>query len=149
MTDSDKKAIDFLLRNGRATWTELGRVLKLSPPAAADRVHKLEQKGVIRAYSVVVDAEALGYPVLAFVLVTLGSQRKRMAFLKAVRNMGEVTECHHVAGDGDYLLKIRCRSTGHLDRILVQDIKDRLGATQTRTTIVLSTVKETTTLPLG
>lgn len=149
IADPDKKAIDLLLRRGRATWAELGRVLKLSAPAAAERVRRLERKGVIRAYSAVVNAEALGYPVLAFVLVTLGTQRKRVAFVKAIGQMGEVSECHHVAGDGDYLLKVRCRSTAHLDQLLVRELKGRLGAAQTRTTIVLSTLKETTTLPLG
>jgi Lrp/AsnC family transcriptional regulator, leucine-responsive regulatory protein len=149
MDNLDKKAIAFLLRRGRGTWAELGRVLKLSAPAAADRVRKLEQKKFIRGYSAVVDAEALGYPLLAFVLVTLGSPRKRIAFLRAIQPMEEITECHHVAGDGDYLLKVRCRSTGDLDRILVQELKDRLGAAQTRTTIVLSTLKETTAVPLG
>jgi len=148
VADSDRKAIGLLLRRGRATWAELGGVLKLSPPAAADRVRRLEQKGVIRGYSAVVNPDALGYPLLAFVLVTLGTQRRRVAFLKAIRQMEEIAECHHVAGDGDYLLKVRCRGTSDLDRILVRELKDRLGAAQTRTTIVLSTLKETTTLPL-
>jgi Lrp/AsnC family leucine-responsive transcriptional regulator len=147
--DSDKKAIGFLLRNGRGTWAELGRVLELSAPAAADRVRRLEQKGLIRGYSAVVDAGALGYPLLAFVLVTLASQRKRALFLKAIQKMDEVVECHHVAGDGDYLLKVRCRNTADLDRLLVRELKDRLGAAQTRTTIVLSTSKETVAVPLG
>jgi Lrp/AsnC family leucine-responsive transcriptional regulator len=148
IADPDRKAIALLLRRGRATWAELGGVLHLSPPAAADRVRKLEQKGVIRGYSAVVNPDAVGYPLLAFVLVTLGTQRRRTAFRKAIQQMGEITECHHVAGDGDYLLKVRCRSTSDLDRILVRELKDRLGAAQTRTTIVLSTLKETTTLPL-
>jgi len=147
--DLDKKAIVFLLRHGRGTWAELGRLLKLSAPAAADRVRKLEQKGLIRGYSAVVDAEALGYPLLAFVLVTLGTQRKRLAFLKGIQQMKEIIECYHVAGDGDYLLKVRCRNTADLDRILVRELKDRLRVAHTRTTIVLSVSKETMAVPLG
>lgn len=139
----------FLLRRGRGTWAELGRILNLSAPAAADRVHRLEQKGVIRGYAAKVDANALGFPLLAFVLVTLGTQRRRPAFLKAIQQMGEITECYHVAGDGDYLLKVRCRDTTDLDRVLIQELKDRLGAAQTRTTIILFTAKETMALPLA
>lgn len=149
LDDSDRKAIAILFRNGRATWAELGKLLKLSPPAAADRVRRLEQKGIIKGYTAVVDAEAAGYPLLAFVLVTLGSHRRRTAFLRAISLMPEVTECHHVAGDGDYLLKVRCRNTADLDRILLRELKDRLGADQTRTTIVLSSAKETFRVPLA
>ena len=149
ITTVDKKAIEFLLRQGRGTWADLGKVLQLSPPAAAERVRRLEKRGVIRSYSAVVDAEALGCSVVAFILVTLGTSRKRVAFLKGIREMEEIAECHHIAGDGDYLLKVRCRSTSHLDRILVRELKDRLGAAATRTTIVLSTLKDTTMLPLG
>ena len=138
----DRKALDFLAKRGRATWAELGQLLGLSPPAAADRVRKLEEKGVIRGYAALLDPEALGYPLVAYVLVSLGGQRRRMAFLKAIERMVEVVECHHVAGEGDYLLKVRCQGTRDLDRLLVRELKDRLGVAHTQTTIVLSTAKE-------
>ena len=138
----DRKALDFLAKRGRATWAELGHLLRLSPPAAADRVRKLEEKGVIRGYAALLDPEALGYPLVAYVLVSLGGQRRRMAFLKAIERMVEVVECHHVAGEGDYLLKVRCQGTRDLDRILVRELKDRLGVAHTQTTIVLSTAKD-------
>jgi len=62
--------------------------------------------------------------------------------------MEQVTECHHVAGDDDYLLKVRCRGTHDLDHLLATELKDKLGVARTRTTIVLSTAKESVHVPI-
>src|SRR5580765_2633815 len=138
----DIKAARLLMSDGRATWAELGKQLNLSAPAAADRAHKLEQRGVIRGYAALVDPASVGYPLTAYVSVTLASHRKRAAFLRGIEKMEQVAECHHVAGDDDYLLKVRCRGTADLDRLLATELKDKLGVARTRTTIVLSTAKE-------
>ncbi len=144
----DMKAAKLLLRNGRASWAELGKQLGLSAPAAADRAHKLEQRGVIRGYAALVDPASVGYPLTAYISVTLASHGKRGAFLRAIEKMEQVTECHHVAGDDDYLLKVRCRGTQDLDHLLATELKDKLGVAKTRTTIVLSTAKESVHVPI-
>jgi Lrp/AsnC family leucine-responsive transcriptional regulator len=149
MDSLDRKALAFLMKNGRASWADLGQHLGLSAPSAADRVRKLEQSGVIRGYAPLLGAESLGYPLVAFVSVTLGGHRNRSAFLRAIDKLEEVSECHHVAGDDDYLLKVRCRGTRDLDRLLARELKDRIGVAKTRTTIVLSTAKETVRVPLA
>jgi Lrp/AsnC family leucine-responsive transcriptional regulator len=144
----DSRGIKLLLRNGRASWAELGKELGLSAPSAADRIHKLEGRGVIRGYAALVDAASVGYPLTAYVSVTLASHRKRAAFLRAIEKMEQVAECHHVAGDDDYLLKVRCRGTQDLDHLLATELKDKLGVAKTRTTIVLSTAKESVRVPI-
>ena len=60
-----------------------------------------------------------------------------------------IQECHHVAGDDDFLLKVRARSLAELESVLADELKGRLGIARTRTTIVLGTAKETTRLPFG
>jgi len=144
----DVKALKLLMRNGRATWAELGQFLHLSAPSAADRVRKLEQRGVIRGYAALVDPASVGHPLTAYVSVSLTSHRNRAAFLRAISKMDQVAECHHVAGDDDYLLKVRCRGTQDLDHLLATQLKDKLGVARTRTTIVLSTAKESARVPL-
>jgi Lrp/AsnC family transcriptional regulator, leucine-responsive regulatory protein len=144
----DVKALETLMRNGRATWAELGQLLDLSAPSAADRVRKLEQHGVIRGYVALVDPASVGRPLTAYVSVSLASHRNRTAFLRAISKMDPVVECHHVAGDDDYLLKVRCRGTQDLDHLLAKELKDRLGVAHTRTTIVLSTAKESVRVPI-
>jgi Lrp/AsnC family transcriptional regulator, leucine-responsive regulatory protein len=145
----DTKAMRHLMQDGRASWADLGTALGLSAPAAAERVRKLEDRGVIRGYAALPDPDAAGFPVLTFVSVTLVSQSARASFLKAVRAHPLIQECHHVAGDDDFLLKVRCRGMRDLDALLSDELKGRLGVARTRTTIVLGTVKETVALPVG
>ena len=144
----DVKALRALMHNGRATWAELGQLLGLSAPSAAGRVRKLEQRGVIRGYAALVDPASVGHPLTAYISVSLASHRNRAAFLRAIDKMDHVAECHHVAGDHDYLLKVRCRRTQDLDDLLAKELKDKLGVAHTRTTIVLSTAKESVRVPI-
>jgi Lrp/AsnC family transcriptional regulator, leucine-responsive regulatory protein len=144
----DRKVLEFLVRNGRATWAELGQLLGLSAPSAAERVRKLEQRGVIRGYAALIDPASVGRPLIAYISVSLASHRNRAAFLRAIAKMEQVAECHHVAGDDDYLLKVRCRGTQDLDHLLARELKEKLGVARTRTTIVLSTAKESVRVPI-
>jgi Lrp/AsnC family transcriptional regulator, leucine-responsive regulatory protein len=148
MDSLDKKAIKLLMRNGRATWAEVGQLLGLSAPSAADRIRKLEQRGVIRGYAALVDPASLGHPLTAFISVSLTSHRNRTAFLRAIEKLEQVAECHHITGDDDYLLKVRCRGTQALDHLLAKELKDKLGVAHTRTIIVLSTAKESVRVPI-
>jgi Lrp/AsnC family leucine-responsive transcriptional regulator len=146
---SDSKTLARLQTDARTTWADLGAELGLSAPAAAERVRKLQESGAIRGYTAVLDPAMAGFPVLAFVAVTLQRQDARTAFLKAVQAHELIQECHHVAGDDDFLLKIRSRSLAELDELLSIQLKGRLGIARTRTTIALGTAKETTHLPIG
>jgi Lrp/AsnC family leucine-responsive transcriptional regulator len=148
MKSLDVKALKILMSSGRATWAELGQLLGLSAPSAADRVRKLEQRGVIRGYAALIDPASVGYPLTAYISVSLASHRNRAAFLRAIDRMEQVAECHHVAGDDDYLLKVHCRGTQDLDQLLAKELKDKLGVARTRTTIVLSTAKESVHIPI-
>jgi Lrp/AsnC family transcriptional regulator, leucine-responsive regulatory protein len=148
MDEPDRKTLRFLMTEGRGTWAELGKLLHLTAPAAAERARKLEADGTITGYTAIVAPEKLGFPLTAFVAVTIGDQAKRAKFLRLAERHGQILECHHVAGEDDYLLKVRCRGTQDLDHFLSKTLKDGdLGVVRTRTTIVLGTAKETTRLP--
>jgi len=149
MDSIDTKTIAHLMAHGRESWASLGELLGVTGPAAAERVRKLEERGVIRGYAAVVDPTAVGIGITAFVAVTLDRPRHRRAFLDRVAALAEVQECHHVAGDDDFLLKVRCTDAEHLDHVLSNELKGMDGVARTRTTIVLRTVKETTMLPVG
>jgi len=148
MDELDRKTMHFLMRNGRGTWAELGELLGLSAPAAAERARKLQAEGAILHYAAIADPEKLGLPLTAYVAVTIGDQRKRTQFLRLAEKHEQIVECHHVAGEDDYLLKVRCRGTRDLDHFLSRTLKDGdLGIARTRTTVVLTTGKETVRLP--
>ena len=144
----DSEILGRLQNNARETWAALGSALGVTGPAIAERVKKLEDRGVIRGYRAVIDPTSVGYALLAFVAVTVERPDLRGAFLEKVMSLPEVLECHHVAGDYDYLLKIRCRDTADLERVISDELKSFEGIVRTRTTIAMKTVKETSELPI-
>ncbi|WP_139692143.1 Lrp/AsnC family transcriptional regulator [Sporolactobacillus terrae] len=147
MDKLDRRLLQSLMKNGRATWSDLAAEIEMSSPAVAERVRRLEDKGVIRAYEAVLDPELVGNTCTAFVAVTLEQMDQRAAFLDLIDTLPEVQECHHIAGDYDYLIKIRARNTKDLDRLISAELK-RLPGLRTRTTIVMNSLKETTQLPI-
>jgi len=149
MDELDRKTLQFLMRQGRGTWAELGKLLHLTAPAAAERARKLEADGAIMGYAALTNPDKLGFPLTAFVSVTVGDQRKRSAFLRLVERQQQIVECHHVAGEDDYLLKVRCRGTHDLDHFLSKTLKDGIGVARTRTTIALCTPQETVRTPVA
>lgn len=144
----DYKVIRHLMTQGRMTWSELAGSLQLSAPATADRVRRLEERHVIKGYVALVDPEAVGCGLTAFITVTLERPEHRHPFLGLVERLPQVQECHHVAGEDDYWLKVRCANTKGLEHLISNELKALPGVVRTRTTIVLSTVKETPVLPL-
>jgi Lrp/AsnC family leucine-responsive transcriptional regulator len=148
MDTFDKQALRILMRRGRSTWAELAEKLQMSAPAAAERVRKLEEQEIIHGYSAVVNAGKIGLGLTAFIAVTLDNQQARDKFLKKIHQLPEVLECHHVAGDYDFLLKVKCRGTRDLERLLTEDLKAKGHPCKTHTTIVLASHKETMELPV-
>jgi Lrp/AsnC family leucine-responsive transcriptional regulator len=144
MDTIDHRLVDLLQRNGRATQLELAQAVGLSQPAVAERIRKLEERGVIVGYAARVDAQELGLDITAFVGVGIEHPKFFDAFTKKVMNLDEVLECHRVAGEDSYLLKIKTRNTRTLDRLLVEVLRTIPGVTRTHTTIVLASIKEET-----
>ncbi|KLU61155.1 leucine-responsive regulatory protein [Peptococcaceae bacterium CEB3] len=144
----DLKAISELAVNARISWADLAVCLGLSSPAAAERVHRLEEQGIIKGFAAVVDPEAVGCGLTSFVAVTLERPEHRNHFLEKMAEMREVQECHHVAGEYDYLLKLRCRGPRDLERVVSDELKSIPGVVRTRTAIVMSTPKETPVPPV-
>lgn len=143
----DSKLLRALVKNARASWAELALLIGYSPPAAADRVHRLEERGVILGYSARLSAEHAGYPLTAFVSVILDRPARRADFLKQIMKLERVLEVHHTAGNEDYLLKVVSQSTRDLEHFLSDILKSIPGLARTRTTIVLATAKESPLLP--
>jgi Lrp/AsnC family leucine-responsive transcriptional regulator len=144
----DLKVVETLMASGRISFADLASLVGLSAPAVAERVRGLEHRGVIRGYAALGDPIQLGCSVTAFVAVALERPEHRAPFAELIRELPEVQECHHIAGDFDYMLKVRCAALLDLERIVGEHIKGLAGVVRTRTTIALSAVKETPALPL-
>ena len=149
MDDVDLLALRLIAQNGRMTWAELAQHMAMTGPAAAERIRRLEERGIIRGYAAIVDRQALGYDLTAFVSVDLIDASRRAEFLMRIESIAEVLECHHVTGDHDYLLKVACRSPQHLDQLLNEHIKQGNVVARTRTVIALGTPKESLFSPIA
>lgn len=149
MDDIDRKLLALLMEDGRSTWVDLAGAVGLSAPSVTERVRKLEDAGIIQGYVAVVNPTAVEQRLLALVHVSLASTGEHQEFIDAVRGLPQVQECHIIAGDFDYFLKVRCPDGEALAALLRDEIRALPGVAATSTCISLQTVKETTSLPLA
>jgi len=138
----DRKIIGQLQQNARVTSSEISKHIHLSVPAVTERIRKLEEAGIIRQYTARLNREALGLNLTAFILVSISRTEHTEAFRQAVRNCGAVLECHHIAGEYDYLLKVAVASPKALEGLLNDTLHKAEWVVKTNTVMVLSTVKE-------
>ena len=118
MDETDARILELLQRDGRESYAEVGQSVGMSGPSAHERVKKLEARGVIRSYSAVVDPTMLGYGVLAFIFIKQVPGTIATDMTGDFVGIDEIEECHHLAGEADYLLKVRATDTRHLERVL-------------------------------
>jgi len=134
MDDLDWVLLGALQRNGRMSFTELARQVRMSIPAVTERVRRLEEAGVIEGYAARVNAAAIGYQVGAMVGITV-PQPAKAKFLKLLESIPEVLECHHVTGADSYIMRLVAANMTDLERLV-----ERINLYgETRTSIVMST----------
>jgi Lrp/AsnC family leucine-responsive transcriptional regulator len=148
MDQIDHQILDVLHNNARATASEISKGVALSIPAVSERIRKLEESGMIERYSIRVNRTAAGYHLLALVFVTIEKTGQIENFRKTVISFPQVLECHHIAGDYDYLLKLLLRGTSELEDFLSCQLKTIDGVVRSNTQIILSTLKEEYNRPL-
>ncbi len=142
----DRKILNIIQKDARITNAEIARQVGLAPSAVLERVKKLEERGVIRGYATEINAAAVGFGLTAFVAVRTHECCSETD--KFLAEIPEVLEVHDVAGEDSYLLKVRVKNTEHLSRLLRERLKNVPNVADTKTTIVLQTIKETTALPI-
>jgi Lrp/AsnC family transcriptional regulator, leucine-responsive regulatory protein len=137
MDDRDKLILAALQENARATLGEIAERVGLVASSVHERVRKLEQAGIITGYRAEVDPEAIGLYVTALVSVMPLDPKQPDDLPDRVLEFSEVEDCHSVAGDENYILKVRTRTTSELEDLL-RRLREKAGV-HTRTTVVLST----------
>lgn len=145
---TDLHILNALQANARVSNTEIARELGMAPSAILERIRKLEKSGVIVGYEARVAPGEVGLGLTAFIFVRSSEPRGAPTTQQHLVACPHVLEVHHVAGDDCFLVKVRVRDTGALAQLLEDDIKSIPHLASTRTTIVLSTEKETNRLAL-
>lgn len=142
MDNTDLKIIDLLKSNSRMTSSEISRCIHLSVPAVAERIRKLEEAKIISQYTLRIQREKFDINLMAFVFVCLGGDSSAQSFKNSMLKNVNVLECHHIAGEYDYLLKVVVNSTRGLENFITDVLKKEAGVQRSNSIVVLSTAKE-------
>jgi Lrp/AsnC family leucine-responsive transcriptional regulator len=146
----DRKLLRLLQDDSRRTVQELGDAAGLSASACHRRLKGLEERGIIEKYHAVLSAGQLGFSIQFFIEVGLTSQSEASldAFETAVKDIPEVLECHLMAGQSDYILRVVCRDHEDFER-LHRRLSARLpGVARIHSNMSIRTVKARTGLPI-
>lgn len=136
MESIDEQILGLLSRDGRMSYTDIGKATGLSTSAAQQRVRKLEQRGVITSYRAVLDAEQLGKLLTAFISVRTINPDDDDVLPERLSALPEIISCYSVAGDASFLLMVQVASPLDLER-LIKEIRHHANV-MTETQLVLS-----------
>ncbi|MGW7577514.1 Lrp/AsnC family transcriptional regulator [Streptomyces sp. NPDC054765] len=125
---TDWRILAELQENARISFSELGRRIALTPPAVAERVRRLEQRGIIEGYQARLNLDRLGLPILAFVNIRYPTSDFR-DYAGILHDCPEVLECHHVTGSDCFVAKVAAQSMAHLEEVTSRIA--RIGSTTT------------------
>ncbi len=147
----DYRILAALQQNGRISNAQLAAEAGISPPATSERVKRLENAGVIRRYVALLDPQKIGREIAALISVSLSIHQMESidTFIKAIQNMEEVLECHHVTGEEDFLLKVSMGSIAEYEDFILRKLTRIPGVNKVKSSFVLSTMKFETSLPLS
>jgi len=150
MDQKDRQIIRVLQKNGRITNQELADTVNLSASPCLRRVRNLERQGIIQGYGARVDATAYGLPVTAFVSIRLERHDDDTVnkFESEVARMEEVLDCHVMAGQADYQLRVVVESLEHYETFVRRKLQRIGGLASIDTRFAYGTVKDAAAYPL-
>jgi Lrp/AsnC family transcriptional regulator, leucine-responsive regulatory protein len=128
------KILEALQQNARISFAELGRIIGLSTPAVAERVHRLEEAGVITGYHASLDSTKIGVPIRILVRLTIpGGEVQISRTVIALKDLSEISRCHRITGSESFIIEADVVSIRHLEALI--DRLSALGATSTSTVL--------------
>jgi Lrp/AsnC family leucine-responsive transcriptional regulator len=141
LDDIDLHILTLLQEHCKMSLARIGERVGLSAPAVIERIKKLEDGGVITAYTAVLNARPLGLDITAFIGVSISHPQGIESFEREMQHLPDVLECHHVTGGHTLLLKVKTVNTSTLEQ-LIRRIRSIDGVARTETMVVLSTHTE-------
>ncbi|MES0041778.1 Lrp/AsnC family transcriptional regulator [Mesorhizobium sp. M0091] len=150
LDEIDRKIIAAIQGNGKITANELSDRVGLSPSPCARRVRLLEDSGVIKGYTAVIDQKKVGLPISAFASIKLERQREEDLdrFALAVARWPEVVDCYLMTGQRDYLMRVVVRDLEAYERFIKEKLTRLDGVASIETSFALDQVKRSEVLPL-
>lgn len=147
---TDRKILELLQTNSNITNAQLAQEIGLSPAPTLERVKKLENSEVIKSYHAVIDPAAVGMGVSTFVTVSLKGHNKDNIerFIRAIKEIDEVIECHHVTGQADFILRIVAPDIPAYQNLMLEKVSNIEVVDNMQSTVILSTFKDSKVIPI-
>ncbi len=147
---TDKQILQILQEDGKITMAALANRLGLTPTPVYERIKKLEQQGVIDKYVALVDAKKVGCSLTVFISISLKNHGRSHLekFINKIKSYPEITECYHIAGNFDFLLKARLRDMEAYQHFLLTKLSVDTNIARVQSSFVLSSNKYSTALPV-
>ena len=147
MDFQDRRILQILQNDGRASASFISENIGLSIPAVTDRIRKMQDSGIIKGFQVIVDSRILGYDVAAFITIVSESSANFHKVIKNSENNREVIKCYTTTGTGSHILYVITKNTSSLETLL-REIQSWPGVIRTITNLVLSSYKDYDKMPL-
>jgi len=146
----DQKILQLLQENAKQNTKEIAQQVGLTISPTFERIKKLEQQGIIRAYVALLDEKKIDRPIMAYCQVSLFKHSKALleSFKAAIADIPEIMECLHVSGNYDFLLKVSVNNIDDYQRFAVDKLSAIEGISNIQTSFVMEALKRTTAFPL-
>jgi Lrp/AsnC family transcriptional regulator, leucine-responsive regulatory protein len=150
LDNTDRKILEILQANSNITNAQLAQEIGLSPAPTLERVKKLENSEIIKSYHAVVDPASVGMGVSTFVTVSLKGHNKENIekFIRAIKEIEEVVECHHVTGQADFILRIVAPDIPAYQNLMLEKVSNIEVVDNMQSTVILSTFKDSKVIPI-
>jgi len=147
---TDRKILELLQTDSNITNAQLAQEIGLSPAPTLERVKKLENSEVIKSYHAVIDPAAVGMGVSTFVTVSLKGHNKDNIerFIREIKEIDEVIECHHVTGQADFILRIVAPDIPAYQNLMLEKVSNIEVVDNMQSTVILSTFKDSKVIPI-
>lgn len=147
--DIDLRILKTLQQDGNITNLDLSKKINLSPAPTLERVKRLENTGVIKGYHAEIDPKVMGLTVTTYILITLSWLRGDTTnrFVEMINDLDEITECHHITGSADFLMKVITKDISAYEQLILKKLLPSEEVERLQTLVVLSTAKESKALP--
>ena len=144
----DISILEIMQKDGRASVSDIAKKVKLSIPAAGERIKKLSEKGLLQKIVAILDHKKAGLDLTAYVFIVSEHSDHYSKFVEEANNCISVLECHSITGGGSHILKVRVENSQALEDLLYE-IQNWPGVSRTQSNLVLSTYKEETEIDLN
>ena len=144
----DISILEIMQKDGRASVSDVAKAVKLSIPAAGERIKKLSERGFLQKIVAILDHKKAGLDLTAFVFIVSEHSDHYSKFVEKANNCKAVLECHSITGGGSHILKVRVENSQALEDLLYE-IQNWPGVSRTQSNLVLSTYKEETEIDLN